>query len=276
MKHIYRLLLISFLVLQFGLFFSYSASAQISPFCQGADTFYSEKKGGKICRCPEHQNVTAIQSGRTWLCNYQAGGARNSSVWIDITSSSQYGVATQVPRCSAPFDIPLDCPSPRDPNSPNTNYYVPDFECINRKLLDPTYACCRNKCSNTIGNIDISNQPPVFQELFSFFGRTIAITSGNQLVAIFNVAITSILAIFTVVAIVFGVYVGAFVRARTIDSEEIANANRTLVNIIIGFTLAWSFMFIIQIILGFLGLGNLSNLVFFDSNVNDPNVIIIN
>lgn len=274
MKHLYRLLFLFFIVFQIGLLSNQSASAQVV-MCSG-DTFYTVKKGGESCRCPEHQNLVKEQSGKRWRCNYQAGGAGNSSIWIDITSSSGPGIGVTVPGCSAPFDIPDACPSPKDPNSSNTNYYVPNFECINRKLLDPSYSCCRNICAEKAGGIDIAAQPEVFQKLFSFFGRTIAITSGNQLIAIFNIAITTILGIFTVIALVFGVYIGAFVRARTTDQEEIANANRTLVNIIIGFTLAWSFLFIIQIVMGFLGLGNLSNLVFLENNPDDPNVIIIN
>lgn len=231
--------------------------------CTGRTT-YGERRNGQECRCQQHNGIEAVQSGRTWKCVYQSGGSGNTSYWADVTDESDSG-STSIDGCKPPFDIPDACPS----------NYTPNFNCINRKLIDPSYSCCRNICKDQAGAIPIEEQPGVYQQLFSFFGRTIAISSGNQLVAIFNIGITTVLGMFTVFALVFGVYTAAIVRAKTTDEEEIANSNKTLINIIIGFTLAWSFLFIIQIVMGFLGMGNLSNLVFLDNNANDPNVIII-
>lgn len=132
-----------------------------------------------------------------------------------------------------------------------------DFACVNKKLLDPGASCCEEKCLDTNDSFVV---PSEYDPLFSFFGYTFAITSGQQLPTLINLAITTFLGFVSVYAIIMGIYQGAILRAGTDDPEEIAKISKTFITLILGFFLAWGFIVIIQIVASLLGLGSLQNL----------------
>lgn len=155
----------------------------------------------------------------------------------------------------APYFIPDACPTT----------YQPDFNCQKEKIFNPGSDCCINICPGDTGVED----PQELQNLATIFNNKIGIKSGEQIPTLINLAITTMLGLASVYAIVMGVYIAGFVRARSTDEAEIEKANKTLGTLIAGFILAWSFIFIIQIVANFLGLGSLSNLQLIDDSNSD-------
>jgi hypothetical protein len=144
--------------------------------------------------------------------------------------------------------------------------YVPDFSCINRKLLDPTDTCCENKCKDSAG----AEEPEVYREVInSFFGYSLAVRDGQQIPVLINLAITTVLGFVSLYALVMGIYLGGYVRSRATTAEEIESTNKKLTTLIIGFILAWGFIVIVQIVANLIGLGSLNSLELVGSGGSD-------
>lgn len=179
------------------------------------------------------------------------------------------------PRINAAGDDPIcvpDCGASLE--------YVPDFQCINRKLLDPEEDCCENRCANAIPGDPSSQDPAAFQELVNVFGTTIAIETNEPfgvIAVIVNVLITTVLGFISLYTLVKGIYVGGIKRANTVEAGEIEEISQTIRTMFLGFILAWSFIFIIQFITGIIGLGSLNDLVVLedDPGADSENQLII-
>lgn len=157
--------------------------------------------------------------------------------------------------CSEPFGIPLACP--RQCASQNdTGCYVPDFQCTNAKFLDRQTVCCDNKCIGDVG--DGGDQGDLIRS-FNVFGTKFSF-SVNKIPNLINVAITTFLGIVSAYALIRGMYIGAVLRSQAITPEDIGKVNKEIINLIIGFVLAWSFIFIIQFISSVIGIGDLNDL----------------
>ncbi len=186
-----------------------------------------------------------------------------SAIMSFISFSGFVIFSTPVQAQTESICIPSACP----------NDYEPDFNCINERLFNPDSTCCQNKCKGSAGAPNVTT--PEIQPLIRFFGRTLAIREASQLPVIINLAITTFLGFVSVYAVVYGIYVAGFIRARTTNEEEIQKANKTLIYLFAGFILAWSFIIIIQLIANVLGLGSLNNLVVVDSGGGSGTNIVI-
>lgn len=156
---------------------------------------------------------------------------------------------------ASPYFVPEACPTT----------YQPDFNCQTEKILNPGTQCCPNICPGDSG----VGQPEELEVVTSIFNNKIGVKSGEQIPTLINLVVTTLLGIVSVYATVMGIYIAGFVRARSTDDAEIAKANKTLGTLIAGFLLAWSFIFIIQVVANFLGLGSLSNLELIDETNAD-------
>lgn len=149
--------------------------------------------------------------------------------------------------------------------------FIPDFNCTNRRIFDPIVKCCENKCPGATTQTD---QAVEFSTLISFFGNSLTIKSAQQIPTLINLAITTVLGLFSVYAIGYGMFVAGFVRAKTTNEEEIVKANKTLITLILGFVLAWGFIIIMQFVANIVGVGSLSNMQFLQENP-DGSVVVI-
>ncbi|MEP7103846.1 MAG: hypothetical protein ABI721_04015 [Candidatus Dojkabacteria bacterium] len=160
--------------------------------------------------------------------------------------------------CQAPFGIPDACPTACKSQN-DTNCYVPDFSCSNAKFLNPQTICCSNKCNGggTIGTIDPGDASLI--RSFNIFGTKFSFSSGS-IPSLINAIISTFLGIVSIYALARGAYLGAVIRPGVTSSDDISKINKEIVNLIIGFILAWSFIFIIQFVATVLGIGNLNDL----------------
>lgn len=138
--------------------------------------------------------------------------------------------------------------------------YQTDYNCVQKRIFEPGVDCCELKCTGESGEGKVEE----LEVLFEIFGRQYGISGADKIPFLINMAISSVLAAISIYAVLYGFYIGAFVRARTTDEAEIEKANKTLVYLIAGFVLAWSFVFIIQIIASLLGWGSLTDLTVID------------
>lgn len=168
--------------------------------------------------------------------------------------------------------IPVDCP----------NDYVPNLKCSSAKLLNPALDCCENKCrddGNAVRNsggsvIDPANvqQPQIEGFLqFDIFGSQIKI-NPERLPALFLTVISSIMFGISIYVLVKGIYVAGVKRTQAVSPEEIAKINKQFTGLVVGFVLLWSFIFIMQVVFSFLGLGNITSLDF--SQSEGSNIVI--
>jgi hypothetical protein len=159
-------------------------------------------------------------------------------------------------EANSPICIPPSCPTD----------YEPDFNCIQKQILDPTAKnpssaqfCCENKCKD-IGGLPTEDRARQLDPLFTFFGQTLYVSVAERIPTLINLAITTALGLMSVYTVVYGTYVAGYKRTQTTDPGEIEKISKTLKNLVLGFVLAWSFIFIIQLVASLLGLGSLSNL----------------
>ncbi|MCA9387170.1 hypothetical protein KC669_04005 [Candidatus Dojkabacteria bacterium] len=134
--------------------------------------------------------------------------------------------------------------------------YLPNFTCINEKIVNPQSDCCIDKCAGE-GESEV---PEEYAPLFSFFGATFAVTKDQQIPTLINLAITTALGFASVYALVMGIYQGAYVRSKATDPETIEQTNKVITSLILGFILAWGFIVIMQVVANLIGLGSLQNL----------------
>lgn len=163
------------------------------------------------------------------------------------------------------FQAPANCPDD----------FIADLACSRAKVLNATTVCFENKCPGAPGYGSDASTAGVdtFQEL-EVFGAKFYINSSQRIAAIINIGFSTFLGIVSLYALVRGIYVGGFKRAGTTEAETIASANKELVNLIIGFALAWSFIFILQFVMGLLGFGSINELVLVGDQSDNPEIVI--
>jgi hypothetical protein len=145
-----------------------------------------------------------------------------------------------------PYKIPAGC----------ENNYTVDFNCQNRRIIDPSETCCIHICK-TSGS---TAAPEQLDEL-EVFGFRVAVDASKRIPLFINLAFTTALGLVSAYAVVVGIYYAGVKRARATTSEEIEEVNKTLKQLVIGFIIAWSFIFIIQFIFNLLGLGSLNDMI---------------
>lgn len=170
--------------------------------------------------------------------------------------------------CLPPLGTPAAC-TKACKTQEDSNCYEPDFQCINAKILNPSLACCNNKCRGSASSV---SEPETFTK-FEVFGTRFYVQSNRKLVALINVVITTILGGASLYALGRGIYLGAVKRANTDNPEEIqAIYNEIIKAIIPGFILLWMVIIIVQVVFSALGLGSLNQLVILGDP--DPGTVI--
>jgi len=153
------------------------------------------------------------------------------------------------------------------------NQYEPDFACINAKILNPNTDCCRNKC---VGDSNSVQDPiiPKYQE-FGILGIKVKIDE-SKIPSLINIALSTFLGIIAIYALFRGIYVAGVKRTQATDEATIENVSKELTAIVIAFIIAFSSIFIVQLVFNVLGLGSLNDLNFtFDgSNPGGPQLVI--
>lgn len=189
-----------------------------------------------------------IIAGGLLSISYKTNAATNQTNNSPANCISSSSSNTTSVKCDAPYYIPSNCP----------NDYVPDLQCINTRLFNPGILCCPNKCNNAPSNVCDTVYQTYFSQ-FDIFGTTFKI-NPNNLPTIINLFITTILGLISIYALLRGIYVAGIKRTQAISPEDIANLNKELTNLVIGFIIAWGFIIIIQIVANILGVGSLSNI----------------
>ncbi len=188
--------------------------------------------------------------------------AATFAIGIFLTVGS---VKISAATCSPPDYIPSQCPKD----------YTPDYTCLNIKILKPNDAtaksCCINKCRNDSDVNGGTTQDPVRR--LEAFGAKFDITASS-IPKIINLAISAILGILSAYVLFRGVYVAAVKRTQTTSADEITKVNKELSSLIVGFIVLWSVIFIIQLVFGVLGLGNVTS-INIGTDPNDKSVVII-
>lgn len=150
--------------------------------------------------------------------------------------------------CLPPQGIPEDCPKD----------FEPDHLCNIQKIKDPNTQCCPNKCIDADTSID-PDEKEELQRLGNIFGTEVRYTP-EKVPSLIQLGISAVLAVVSFYALFRGMFLYAIKRPNTIDSAEIAKINKEFGNIIIGFVLAWSVIFIVEFVMRILGLPSLSQI----------------
>lgn len=174
-----------------------------------------------------------------------------ASFFLSLTTTSVK--AAFPPGCDGPIGIPSNCQKPCANSADTSNCYTPDFQCINSKFVNSATSCCNNKCST-----DNSVLPPLELSELNIFGTKFRL-SPSAIPSVINALISTFLGVVSFYALGRGAYIGAILRTRATSADDIAKVNKEVVNLLIGFVLAWSFIFIIQFISSVLGIGSLNN-----------------
>lgn len=159
-----------------------------------------------------------------------------------------------------PYQPPASCTG--------VNEFTFDAACEFRRITNKEETCCVAICKSDAASGNLTEDSAAYQSLISFFGRTLAIRSEDQIPALINLGISSFLGVISAYAMIRGVYVGGVVRAQSTDPEKIAEANKELGVMIVAVVIAFSFIIIIQILANLLGLGSLNNLVVYEDPSN--------
>jgi hypothetical protein len=180
--------------------------------------------------------------------------------------------------CQPPFGIPNIC----------EDNYAPDNACNAARIVNPEISCCRNYCPEfpsskynaetecAGGNDPSCEADRVFNSL-NIFGTKVQYTP-EKIPSLIQLAISAALAVVSFYALFRGMFLYAIRRPNTTDAAEIAKINKEFGNIIIGFVLAWSVIFIVEFVMRLLGLPSLTQINV--ETLDDPsnpgsNVIII-
>lgn len=190
--------------------------------------------------------------------------------------------AQDAASCPPPYYIPTACPSPYIPGQKGG--YTADLNCklenfFTGTSLDTTNTarCCPNRCVDASGDkVTVSgfwptSNPSEFRS-FEVFGTTIRINPDN-IPSLINILFTTALGLVSLYTIARGIYVAGVKRSSAQSAEDIANVTKELTNLLVGALIAWGFIIVIQVVAGFLGVGQLNNL---DISGGDNLVVTIN
>jgi hypothetical protein len=157
------------------------------------------------------------------------------------------GIVSAQDCAEDPYEIPYGC---------DDNYTI-DFNCQNRRIMDPSETCCIHKCKD---QDDPTAAPEQLDEL-EVFGFRIAIDATKKIPVLINLLFTTALGLVSVYTVVVGIYYAGVKRAKATTSEEIESINKTLKQLTLGFIIAWGFIFIVQFVFNLLGLGSLNDMI---------------
>lgn len=180
--------------------------------------------------------------------------------------------------CKPPFGIPVEC----------EGSFAPDNSCITARIINPEIDCCRNYCPENpstrynaatdcaSGNSAACDASSVFTSL-NIFGSKVQY-APDKIPSLIQLAISGALAAVSFYALFRGMFLYAIRRPNTTDAADIAKINKEFGNIIIGFVIAWSVIFIVEFVMRILGLPSLAQINV--ETLDDPgnpgsNVIII-
>lgn len=167
------------------------------------------------------------------------------------------------------------CPVPCNSES-RDGCYLPNFDCVSRRVLDPTINCCIHRCANQELSGEEREEIEEFYRQFNFFGTKVNIRTDN-FIGWITLSIQAFLAIISFVALLRGIKIGVIDIPNALDADSRKKASVSIVNTIIGFALAWGTIFIIQFVLSLLGLPGLNELVLFgDISDSARTTIVIN
>lgn len=179
--------------------------------------------------------------------------------------------------CLVPFGIPKQC----------QDSYELDNRCNIAKIIDPEVDCCINKCKGDPSTAYNPQCPEgatgpdctvvgVLNSL-NIFGTKVQY-SADKIPSLIQLVISGTLAVVSFYALFRGMYLYAIKRPNTTDATEVGKINKEFGNIIVGFVLAWSVIFIVEFVMRLLGLPTLTQISFERIDSGDPevtNVIII-
>lgn len=149
-----------------------------------------------------------------------------------------------------------------------------DSNCQTRHILNPGSAdCCILICKNSQGSLDQNNESLKKFSSFNIFGSkfNLDLTDAKTVELLVSLFVSTILGIVSLYALLKGAYLAAFKRPEATTAEDIASINKEFTSLVVGFTVAWGLIFLVQIVFGILGLGNIRNMELF----NDQNGIVI-
>jgi len=87
--------------------------------------------------------------------------------------------------------------------------------------------------------------------------------------------IQTILGLISLYTLFRGVYLAGFKRTADNNTGDIEKINKEFTNLVIGFVISWSFIFILQLVGGALGLGSLTTLQVKGTGPSSGTTIII-
>ena len=160
-------------------------------------------------------------------------------------------------NCKAPYYIPSSCPEAYIPGT--RAGYTADLNCANNRIINPKIDCCPNMCVNIDGTPNTKGTLVSQVTQFEVFNTTFRV-STDSIPTLINLLISTILGIFSLYTLIRGMFVAGYKRSQATSAEDIANINKDLTNMVIGFALAWGFIILIQIVASALGVGQLSNM----------------
>ncbi|RMD77224.1 hypothetical protein D6810_01545 [Candidatus Dojkabacteria bacterium] len=169
-----------------------------------------------------------------------------------LIATSYFTVETFASACS---ELKQSCNRPCSSNE-DTNCYIPNFDCISKRILEPSLDCCINKCRE--GNSGFSEEElRRFYSSFNFFGTKVNIRT-DSIFGWITLGIQTYLAIVSFIALARGIKVGVIDLPK---AEGLDKVSKSVINTITGFALAWGGIFIIQVILSIFGIPGLNELI---------------
>jgi hypothetical protein len=198
-----------------------------------------------------------------------------AAVFLVSLFTFSYTVNAQNERvCDQPGTLPCDCTPPQGIPTACPTDFEPDHLCNIAKIKDPTVICCPNKCIDAETSVPQPEQDEL-RRLGNIFGTEVRYTP-EKIPSLIQLGISAVLAVVSFYALFRGMFLYAIKRPNTIDASEIANINKEFGNIIIGFVLAWSVIFLVEFVMRILGLPSLSQIDIARIDESDgANVIII-
>jgi hypothetical protein len=166
--------------------------------------------------------------------------------------------------------VPSNCPQE----------YEVDFSCQKAKILSPSVSCFLHKCPDAPSYAELqkddSRSGQGSEDKFSLdaFGARFSVDSGKEIAAIVNISISTFLGVVSLYSLVRAFYVAGVKIAGTVDSEKLEEAKRELIQLVLAFVIAWSAIFILQIVFTVLGLGNINDYVFFGEDSSSTQIVI--
>ncbi len=189
------------------------------------------------------------------------------------------------PRVNALTADPDVCLPPHGIPSMCQDSYTLDNKCNVARIINPEVDCCINKCTNIDNGYDPDAEcsgpgdpdcdvTSVLNSL-NIFGTKIQY-SNEKIPSLVQLGLSAFLAVVSFYALFRGMYLYSIKRTQTTDAAEIGKINKEFGNIIIGFVLAWSAIFIVELVMRILGLPTLTQITL--ERIDDgsaSNVIII-